>query len=83
MMAARSTAVIRNPLLALPSAEAMAALPPDAKAALRRLLLDLRCDALARAEKCWRKSKAPMAAYWKATATYEGHAAMLLKEAQR
>lgn len=45
---------VRNPLLALPSAEAIRALPDVARAALRALLLDIRRDAQARAENCWR-----------------------------
>lgn len=70
---------VRNPLMALPSAQAIQALPAEARAALRGLLLELRLDARARAEKCWRTSKAPMAAYWKAVAVYAGHTARLCR----
>jgi hypothetical protein len=70
---------VRNPLTSLPSAHAIAALPPEAKAALRAMLLDIRKDAQVRAEKCWRKHKAPMAAYWKAVAVYAGHTARLCR----
>lgn len=69
---------VRNPLVSLPSARALAQLDPAARAALRALLLDLKKDATARANKCWRTHKAPMAAYWKAVAVYAGHAARLI-----
>jgi hypothetical protein len=70
---------VRNPLLALPAAAAIARLPTETRAALRLLLLDIRQDALARAEKCWRQRKAPMAAYWKAVSVYAGHAARVCR----
>ena len=70
---------VRNPLLALPSAEAIRALPDATRAALRALLLDIRRDAQARAETCWKRHKAPMAAYWKAVAVYAGHTARLAR----
>lgn len=70
---------VRNPLLALPSAEAIRSLPDAARAALRAVLLDIRKDAQARAEKCWRTHKAPMAAYWKAVAVYAGHTARVCR----
>lgn len=65
---------VRNPLLLLPSAQAMATLPQESRDVLRDLLMDMSCDARARAEKCWRTHKAPMAAYWKAVAVYANHA---------
>jgi len=54
-------------------------LPRDSRAALRDALLDLRIDALRRAEHQWRKHKAPMAAYWKIVAVYAGHLARVLQ----
>jgi len=75
----RARAIVRNPLLALPSAQALADLPPESRAALRALLLDLSADSRARAEKCWRTHKAPMAAYWKAVAVYANHTQRILK----
>lgn len=50
-------------------------LPPSARLALRTALMDLRADALVRAEYCWRKHKAPMALYWKCVGVYAGHLA--------
>jgi hypothetical protein len=81
-MSARSNRVdVRNPLLRLPAAQAIANLPPEARAALRALLVEIGADARARADECWRKHKAPMACYWKALAVYAGHAARLAPKA--
>ncbi len=66
-------AIVRNPILALPGFIKLAALPPDARAALRDVLNDIALDSRQRAEKCWRTHKAPMAAYWKACSVYAGH----------
>lgn len=74
-----SRAEVRNPLLALPAAKKLAALDPAAKAALRAVLLELRDDCRQRAEKHWRASKAPMAAYFKAVGVYANHTARVLK----
>lgn len=70
---------VRNPLLALPGADRLRELPPEAREALRAILLDLRKDAQARAEKCWKQHKAPVAAYWKATSVYCGHLSRVLR----
>lgn len=55
--------------------ETFAALPAEARAALRAALLSLRADALARAQLQWRRHKAPMALYWKVVGVYAGHIA--------
>ena len=52
-----------------------AALPPPARRALKAALMDLRADALRRAELQWRRHKAPMALYWKVVGVYAGHLA--------
>lgn len=69
---------VRNPLVALPAAQRIEALPEESRAALRALLLDLRNDARARAQKCWRTHKAPLALYWKVVSVYCSHLARLL-----
>ena len=66
---------MRNPVLALPAAGRLVELQPDARDALRELLLDLKTDAAERAEKSWRTHKAPMALYWKCVSVYAGHIA--------
>lgn len=81
MSAPRSNrADVRNPILALPDAvAALETLDGAQRAALRVVLLAIRADAHERAEKCWRKHKAPMAAYWKAAGVYAGHIARALR----
>jgi hypothetical protein len=78
-MTRSNQAAVRNPLLALPSAAAIKALPPEARAALGALLAEIAVDARERANTCWRKHKAPMAAYWKAVSVYAWHARRLTR----
>lgn len=76
----RSTrADVRNPILVLPSAKRLRLLPPTTRSELSSLLYELRADAQARADDCWRRHKAPMAAYWKAVGVYAGHIARVLR----
>lgn len=70
---------VRNPVLALPAAARLRALDAPMREALRAVLLDIREDARGRAETCWRRHKAPMAAYWKAVSVYAGHLARAVK----
>ena len=74
-----SRAEVRNPVLALPAAARLTQLAPDVRLVLAVLLEELAGDARARAEACWRKHKAPMAAYWKAVAVYARHIARVLR----
>lgn len=69
---------VRNPVLALPAARRLQAMSPLVRDQLRALLLDLKADAADRAAECWRRHKAPMAAYWKAVSVYAGHTARAL-----
>jgi hypothetical protein len=69
---------VRNPLLQLPAARAIAALPAESQAALYALLLELRDDARARAQHAWKTHKGPMALYWKCVAVYANHTSRLL-----
>lgn len=78
-MVRSNSLAVRNPLTTLPSAAKIAALSPEARAAWRSLMMEIRIDARAKAQKCWLKNKAPMAAYWKAVSVYAGHAARLAK----
>ena len=66
-------AEVRNPILALPAAKKISALSPEAQEAICELLEEMRVDAFARADKAWRKSKPPLASYWRAVSTYCGH----------
>lgn len=54
-------------------------LNPESRKALREVLLDLRRDALRRANLQWKRHKAPMAYYWKVVGVYAGHIARELR----
>jgi len=51
----------------------------EAKVELKTTLNLLRADALAKANHCWKKHKAPMALYWKVVGVYAGHLAKAIK----
>lgn len=70
---------VRNPVLALRTATRLQQMDPDTKKVLALLFKDLALDARERAAECWRKHKAPMAAYWKAVSVYAGHIAKVLR----
>jgi len=64
---------VRNPLLALPAMKKLMLWPPEYRADLVDLLTELAVDCDRRAQASWRKSKAPMAAYWQAVKVYAKH----------
>ena len=68
-----------NPLLKLPASKVLRELPPGQREALAQLMTDLRHQANEEAETCWRRRKAPMAAYWRAVSTYARHIAHCLR----
>lgn len=75
---------VRNPVLAVPAAvAAIEELSPDQAEALARVLTALADDWLGRAEKLWRKHKAPMAAYWKVNAVWARHIARAIRSRRR
>lgn len=78
-----SRADVRNPILALPSAQRLADLTPEARETLVALLFDIKADAAGRANECWRKHKGPMAVYWKAVSVYSGHIARAIRRQAR
>ena len=73
-------AEVRNPLLALVSAERLQGLPKESRDALRALLLELRASAHEKAEHSWRKRKGPLAVYWRCVAVYAGHISRLVRD---
>ena len=75
-------AEVRNPVLALPGAAALLNLDTVSRVALIAVLSDIRTDSAERAAECWRRHKAPMAAYWKAVSVYTGHIVKVLRRAQ-
>lgn len=75
-------AEVRNPVLALPAFDQLAAMHPAARRALGAVLGDLSAESRLRAEQCWRKHKAPMAVYWKAVSVYARHIRLALEAAK-
>lgn len=70
-----------NPLLKLPAGRRLLALPAEQRAPLEAVLRELRDQANVEAENAWRRRKGPMAAYWRAVATYARHTAHALSTA--
>lgn len=70
---------VRNPVLALPASARLRALPSGTRQELAAIFRELALDSRERAAECWRKHKAPMAAYWKAVSVYAGHIAKVLR----
>ncbi len=68
-----------NPLFKLPAARALLSLGAPEKAALGRLMMDLRRQANDEAEQAWKRRKGPMACYWRAVSTYARHVAHVLR----
>jgi hypothetical protein len=68
-----------NPLLDLPAGQALAKLPREQRKPLADLLRSLRRQANDEADKAWARRKGPMAAYWRAVATYARHTAHALE----
>jgi hypothetical protein len=54
-------------------------MPPEARAWLIDFLIDLRGDARERAERAWRKYKAPQACYWRVIAVWSSHLVQALR----
>lgn len=69
-----------NPLLRLPATRRLMALPVEQRAPLEALLRELRAEADREAENAWKRRKGPMAAYWRAVATYARHVAHALSK---
>ncbi len=74
-----SSPIVRNPVLALPAAHALGALPPESREAMRAVLKDLARDAAVRAETSWRQRKGPMALYWRLVSVYARHLSLALR----
>jgi hypothetical protein len=71
-------AEVRNPVLGLPLARLLLAIPIGCRLPLSILLRDLARDARGRARTSWNTRKAFMAAYWAAVAVYAGHISRVL-----
>ena len=64
-----------NPLLKLPAGKDLLKLTSTERKRIEHLMRDLRVQANEEAEKAWKRRKGPMAAYWRAVATYARHIA--------
>lgn len=74
---------VRNPVLALPAMDRFRALSPDQRQAVEDILREISSHAAGQAEHCWRKKKAPMAAYWKVVSVYAKHTARAISKMGR
>jgi len=72
-----------NPLLALPASADLLSLSLEERRAIARILRQLRHQANTQAEEAWRRRKGPMAAYWRAVATYARHLAHALEQKRK
>lgn len=72
-----------NPLLRLPAGQALLNLPAEDRARIEAVMRDLRDQANTEAETAWKRRKGPMAAYWRAVATYARHIAHAVSKAGR
>ena len=71
-----------NPLMRLPAMADLMEQPTIMRKGFAAVLRQLRTQANDEAEKSWRKKKGPMAAYWRAVATYCRHTAHALDQGQ-
>lgn len=70
-----------NPLLRLPAGKALLELPEGDRRRIEAVMRELRDQANREADKAWKRRKGPMAAYWRAVATYSRHIAHALCKA--
>ncbi|MDC6180062.1 hypothetical protein [Ralstonia solanacearum] len=68
-----------NPVLKLPAAQKLAALPLEQRLAIAAVFRELRGVADDLAESSWSRRKGPMASYWRGVATYSRHLAHALE----
>ncbi|MCB5187401.1 hypothetical protein LG200_05200 [Methylobacillus caricis] len=64
-----------NPLLQLPAGKKLLELPASERQLIENVMRELRLQANDEADKAWKRRKGPMAAYWRAVATYARHIA--------
>lgn len=68
-----------NPLLRLPAGKALLTLPAEDRQRIEAVMRELREQANHEADIAWKRRKGPMAAYWRAVATYARHIATALR----
>lgn len=69
-----------NPLLNLPAGKALLDLPLEDRKRIEAVMRQLRDQANKEADNAWKRRKGPMAAYWRAVATYARHIAHALSK---
>ena len=69
---------MRNPVLLLPAAQGILALPIESRRPLGLLLRQLADQAASEAQRAWKSNKGIMAAYWKAVSVYAKHLARVI-----
>lgn len=69
-----------NPLLKLPAGQALLTLPEEDRRRIEAVMRQLRDQANREADNAWKRRKGPMAAYWRAVATYARHIAHALSK---
>lgn len=72
---------VRNPILLLPAAQGILALPIESRRPLGLLLRQLSVQAAEQAQGSWKSNKGIMAAYWKAVSVYAKHLAHVIDPA--
>jgi hypothetical protein len=72
---------VRNPVLLLPAAKMILALPVETRRPLGILLRQLAEQAHDQANASWKSNKGIMAAYWKAVSVYAKHLARVIDPA--
>ncbi|MDE1905144.1 MAG: hypothetical protein KGH75_01655 [Rhodospirillales bacterium] len=71
-----AAAETRNPILRLPAMQAMIdQLSPETRRLLGDLLRQLAEQSACEGERCWRRGKAVMGAYWRVVSVYAKHIA--------
>ncbi len=68
-----------NPLLKLPAGQKLLSLPQPDRERIEAVMRELRGQANTEADNAWKRRKGPMAAYWRAVATYARHTAHALR----
>lgn len=71
-------AEVRNPVLLLPAAQTIRAMPVEIRRPLGVLFRELAEQANTKAQVSWKSNKGIMAAYWKATSVYSRHVARVI-----
>jgi len=78
----RTTATVHNPMLKLRTARLIQTLPPEARDALKAVLLDFRAECRAKGDAEWKRNKFWNAAYYKVLAVYAVHISRLCRDPQ-